>query len=386
MIGRRPFLAGLAASIALPAAARRAHRQQQEEGFPDFGGESVEDMLEAFDRDVDADLAAFDREIDAFFARLERELAAIWGEEAAILPEKTRWAGYADGDWRTRILVDYEKGELVVESLDPAATEDSLRARLNGFLADDGFGAFDGFAKELQALVDGVDGFADQQAGGGGKDLVRRAIPKGAQPRYAQVPTRGGPVQRIVLDLSPDRDRLLADDLAPLALAEARRYGLDPALVFSIIKNESSFNPRAVSHVPAFGLMQLVPSSGGRDAYKLVRGEDAAPSPDLLFDPAWNVRLGTAYLHILDSRYLRAMRDPQTRQHCVIAAYNTGAGNVARALVGANDVRAAARVANAQSPDAVYSQLRASLPYEETRAYLRKVSRDIPKFAKYRQL
>ena len=41
--------------------------------------------------------------------------------------------------------------------------------------------------------------------------------------------------------------------------------------------------------------MQLVPTSGGREAYRKAKGQDVAPSRDYLFDPANNVELGTAY-------------------------------------------------------------------------------------------
>ena len=51
---------------------------------------------------------------------------------------------------------------------------------------------------------------------------------------------------------------------------QSERFGIDPAIVFAIIHTESSFNPKARSHIPAYGLMQLVPKSGGRDAYNYI--------------------------------------------------------------------------------------------------------------------
>ena len=48
---------------------------------------------------------------------------------------------------------------------------------------------------------------------------------------------------------------------------QARKQKLPVPLVFAIMHSESSFNPRARSHIPAFGLMQIVPRSAGIDTY-----------------------------------------------------------------------------------------------------------------------
>lgn len=156
--------------------------------------------------------------------------------------------------------------------------------------------------------------------------------------------------------------------------AEASRRQLPPSLVYAVIETESHFNPRARSHVPAFGLMQLVPKSGGLDAYHYVYGEKKVLAPEYFFQPTQNVELGVAYLDLLYRRYLRAIEDDQSRLYCTIAAYNTGAGNVARAFTDASSVRAASKVINGMSSDEVYAHLLENLPYDETRNYLRKVT------------
>ena len=84
--------------------------------------------------------------------------------------------------------------------------------------------------------------------------------------------------------------------------------------------------------------------------------------------------MGSAYLHILYYKYLSKIKDPQSRLYCTIAAYNTGAGNVARAFIGTNDKNRAALVINKMSPDEVYEKLVNDLKYNETREYLKKVT------------
>ena len=166
-------------------------------------------------------------------------------------------------------------------------------------------------------------------------------------------------------------------------LDEAGRRGLPASLIYAIMETESHFNPRARSHVPAFGLMQLVPKSGGVDAYNYVYGEKKILAPEYFFQPDQNVELGTAYLDLLFRRYLRSITDEQSRLYCTIAAYNTGAGNVAKAFTGKTSVGAAASLINALSAEEVYQHLIENLPYDETRNYLRKVR---AAQAKYKQL
>lgn len=152
----------------------------------------------------------------------------------------------------------------------------------------------------------------------------------------------------------------------------AERYQISPSLVFAIIRTESNFNPFAVSSAPAFGLMQLVPTSGGRDAYRKAKGQDQIPSREYLFDPENNIELGTAYLNVLSYNQLDDVSNPVSREYCVISAYNTGAGNVFKTF--SKDQRTAVQQINSLQPAALYDRLRTGLPYQETRDYLAKVT------------
>jgi membrane-bound lytic murein transglycosylase C len=138
------------------------------------------------------------------------------------------------------------------------------------------------------------------------------------------------------------------------------------------MESESHFNPYAVSSIPAFGLMQVVPGSAGKDAWKLLKNSDGRPSKSYLFNPDNNIEMGSAYLHILNSRYLADIKHPKSREYCVIAAYNTGSGNVLKTF--SKDRKYAVTVINRLDPDAVFNRLKNSLPYEETRRYVKKVT------------
>ena len=153
-----------------------------------------------------------------------------------------------------------------------------------------------------------------------------------------------------------------------------KEFKVDMALVLAVIHTESAFNPLAQSHVPAFGLMQIVPNSAGKDVQKLIYKRDQAPSSSMLFNPDINIQHGCAYLHILNYRYLKAIKDKASREHCCIAAYNTGAGNVAKAFTGKTNVTSAAKIINNMSSDEVYLHLRKHLKYKEARDYVKRVN------------
>ena len=75
--------------------------------------------------------------------------------------------------------------------------------------------------------------------------------------------------------------------------AESAKNNLDPYLVAALIRQESEFNPSAISRANACGLMQLLPEVGKSMAHK--EGMEHFQSFQL-FDPATNIRLGTRYL------------------------------------------------------------------------------------------
>jgi soluble lytic murein transglycosylase-like protein len=256
-------------------------------------------------------------------------------------------------------------------------------------------------ANSASALADSVEQgaiLADAQDVGQTAPIANEGAPDVVDTLNKPIPQSTAPAG-IVTTLTPAANNqrkvtvtipLRADYLSERAkrydqavLDEADRRGLPASLIYAIMETESHFNPRARSHVPAFGLMQLVPKSGGVDAYNYVYGEKKILAPEYFFQPDQNVELGTAYLDLLFRRYLRSITDEQSRLYCTIAAYNTGAGNVAKAFTGKTSVGAAASLINALSAEEVYEHLIENLPYDETRNYLRKVR---AAQAKYKQL
>ncbi len=113
---------------------------------------------------------------------------------------------------------------------------------------------------------------------------------------------------------------------AELINSHARQEGVSATVVAAIIRAESSFQPRAVSHAGAAGLMQVIPGT-----WREVNGRIGACSgrhdgecgPGCYFDPELNIRVGTAYYAALVRRYGGDLV-------LALAAYNAGPGAVDR--------------------------------------------------------
>jgi soluble lytic murein transglycosylase-like protein len=101
------------------------------------------------------------------------------------------------------------------------------------------------------------------------------------------------------------------DDVSDIIRRYAARFRLEEALVRAVIKAESNFNPKAVSHKGAIGMMQLIPSTA-----RLMDVDDP-------LNPEENIRGG--------SRYLRLMLDEfDGNLELALAAYNAGPNAVKR--------------------------------------------------------
>ncbi len=144
-------------------------------------------------------------------------------------------------------------------------------------------------------------------------------------------------------------------DLKKYSLA----HGLDPYLVASLVRQESEFNPLAVSRANAVGLMQLLPKTGKNVAHQESLKHYNATQ---LFTPAVNLQLGT--------RYFRGMVDKfgGSFEHA-LAAYNAGSDRV-EDWIGQGPYR--------DSPEFVES-----IPFTETREYVQAIMRNA---AVYKQL
>jgi len=213
-----------------------------------------------------------------------------------------------------------------------------------------------------------------------GKRLVHRNGIQGELIRGDDGRTRR--ITRVQLKLTKNHLQIRARKYYPLVLENAKRFNHDPALIMAMVHTESAFNPRASSHANAYGLMQLVPASGAREAYRWLHSKDIKPSPAYLMRPRENLELGSAYMQLLQDRIFAKVTNPKSRLYCAVAAYNGGGGNVGRTFSGRKSVQASVNQINSKSPEQVLDMLKKNSPYKETRNYMKRVFQRI---AIYRQ-
>ncbi len=132
---------------------------------------------------------------------------------------------------------------------------------------------------------------------------------------------------------------------------ESRARGLDPYQVAGLIRQETVFNPQAVSSARAYGLMQLLVPTAITTARRA--GVDRSITMDSLFEPRLNIQLGTAYF--------KDQLDKYGRIEYVAAAYNAGPNRVVQ-------WRASLPLQMDEWQEAV--------PFRETRLYIQGVVRN----------
>ncbi len=341
--------------------------------------------LDQYARDPDAllrDLREAKKDLETILAALGVNVGRTWGKKEVQLPERKKYVKYTQ-NYKSRAIVDFDSGEILVETLDDQDPQRSLKnAVVTTLLTPQDPRSVDLFSDKEIVLTDDKEPYLFGLV----LDQKNRPIrsPEEAEPfaayilekKYAtRVVDQEGTkktIHLVTMDMVSNLPMKQAEKYRTLVHRFAEQYDISPSLVFAVIRTESNFNPYAVSSAPAYGLMQLVPTSGGREAYRKAKGQDVAPSRDYLFDPANNVELGTAYLNVLMFNQLEAVDHDVSREYCVIAAYNTGPSNVFRTF--SRDRTTAVNQINSLQPAGVYDQLRKSLPYQETRQYLEKVT------------
>lgn len=338
--------------------------------------------FEAFLEKQKQEIAAFEQQHDEEFESFVRrwreteeayrsEVAKHWSDPE--LSGKSRLIQYSD-DLDQRTIVDYQANTITVE-LNDSQSDEAVRAAFSEQLGKLGEASVADAASRDPVLINaGVDVRSSGRNQNQSRKLVPQISAMNQKTRESVAVTRNnGKVSASVK--MPNRSTLeRAGQLLPLARVNGQKWGVPPALILAIIHTESSFNPLARSHIPAFGLMQIVPVSAGRDVTQELYGSQRLLTPDYLYNSEQNVEAGSVYLSLLLHRYFKEVADDESRFYMAVASYNTGPGNVSRAMSNTTLLAAATREANQLSPAQVYQRLQNNLPADETKQYLKKVT------------
>ncbi|WP_370524506.1 murein transglycosylase domain-containing protein [Helicobacter winghamensis] len=329
---------------------------------------------------LEKDIANLQINFKKVVVALTQNASKKWGEKNTPIASQDIYVKYTDS-YLSRAQVDFTKGVISVATLDTKDPKASLKKAIVATLL-------------TPEDPEQVDLYSDKEIAFKGKPYLAELVkdnegkvvlyPWRAN-RYAdylienklqttQITEKGEnkKVYYVQFDMVTDHEIKSEHKYGEYVALYAREYNLEQALIFAIIKTESSFNPYAVSHIPAYGLMQVVPGSAGRDVYKVLNNRDGIPTKEMLFTPKINIQYGSAYLDILFTRYIKGVNNALSHEYCVIAAYNTGSGNVLSVFD--KDRTKAVKIINSMTSAEVYRKLRTSLKYEEARNYLHKVT------------
>lgn len=340
---------------------------------------------------------------DDYYSRVEadynawaKKVKAIWGGDSIVDSTPTRWVEYSE-DLMSRSIVDFDKGTAFVElavganSLSPEELSQRMENAIENFLGSRGtvnpyndnynvalsrnpimddlvdynaMGITDPsepLSRDIKARNHATPAKRKAAAANLSHNTYRSRAASGTQVVYAKVP------------VSPNALSQNAAQYSKIVTANANRFGVSESLIYAIMEQESRFNPMARSYIPAYGLMQIVPTTAGRDAYRYVYDVDEIPTAEFLYMPEYNIEMGVAYLKVLFRQFSK-IEDEFCRELCVIASYNTGAGNVSRAFTGSTNLSKAIPLINNYDYFQLYDYLTTHLGSSEARNYVKGVT------------
>ncbi|MCY9805375.1 transglycosylase SLT domain-containing protein [Vibrio scophthalmi] len=311
------------------------------------------------------------------FLHAQQRFSQQW--DTPVLSSATTWVAYSEND-KVRRSLDFESGAYTIEVLGDntqAEIDAIVQQQTEYLLAATSSSAItnDPVLQQIVAKTPSSNKLFS------GLDIQAITATK-QQTQYQQ--TQGNKkVTAVTMRFPQDKLSQRALQYIPQIKQQAQKWQIDPALVIAIMHTESHFNPVAQSHIPAYGLMQIVPYSAGRDVTRVHQGKERVLTANELFVPDYNIEVGSAYLNILEQRYLNDIDDPSTRTFVAISAYNGGVGAVAKHFSGTGSLSKLAQSVNRMSSQQVYHSLVEDFPYKETRDYLKKVESKRQYYAPY---
>ncbi|WP_047046173.1 membrane-bound lytic murein transglycosylase MltC [Vibrio mexicanus] len=315
--------------------------------------------------------------LDALISSFSGDIKKRWGSKEIKVAGKSNYVKYID-NYLSRSEVNFDKGTITIETVSPTDPKGHLKTAIVTTLLtpDDPLNVDLFSSKDIK--LEGRPFLYKQVV-----DHEKKAIQWSWRAnRFAdylienELKTKNVDFKKayyVEIPMVEDQVEIRSYKYADIVRRASQRYDIPEDLIYAIIKTESSFNPYAVSWANAYGLMQVVPKTAGRDVFKLVKKKSGEPSPEYLFDPEKNIDTGTAYFYLLKNRYLKDVNHPLSLEYSMISAYNGGAGGVLNTFDQNSRSNAMSRL-NSLQPNQVYWALTNKHSNAEARRYLEKVT------------
>lgn len=356
------------------------------------------EQMQQMQKNQDEGLAKMQKEYEdyvkaeqAAYAKFVKERAEQWGKGNVKESTQKDWVEYSD-DGKSRSTVNFENGEATIEIIQEKGEKvdnKEIEKKLKFLLTNKGKTKdYDSEVEKAKPLQE-KPVLENQVQTPSGETVTEKNLDKNVKEIVENVKTEVKTIKgddnverqvvTIKFELMPDHIRTRAEQYQQEIQRYCQKWDVDPALAYAIMQTESSFNPKAKSYVPAYGLMQIVPRTAGADCAQSLKKPFSAPTGNYLYEPENNIEMGVHYLYLLKKRYFTNVTDKNSQDLCVIASYNTGAGNLARALRGDTKIGKAIPQINAMSYDQYFKYLEKNL-LPETQNYIRKVTERMNNF------
>jgi len=345
---------------------QEALKQIQQETL-DYQDQVAEDMR-LYQEQISREYEAYEAEQRRQLAEMEREILRKWEEFRTDTREES--VEYS-ANRNSRSSVNYKDGIIEVEVVTDAKDtqlKEKAKAEIQKKLND--------LAKRKDTENQLRTSAGTKVTAANAKSFAKETVKK-QEIKATTYKARDGKKRvkySVKVTMVPNHVEIRAKVFKDEVSRQAKRFNIDPAIAMAVMHTESYFNPKARSYIPAYGLMQLVPKSGARDAYIYIYKKDRLLKAHYLYQPPNNIELGCAYLSKNRYRYFGEIKDDEKAYLCTICAYNTGPGNVAKALTGTTSLKAVVKVVNQHDTDWVRRKLLKDLPYKETKDYLNRVN------------
>lgn len=315
------------------------------------------------------------REYEQKVEKLKTKASRYWGDGNVHESGSDKYVKYGTG-YTSRGEVDFAKGNIVVETVEERNHKARLQEAIVTTLLTPDNARDPNLFSDQGITYRGPSVLEDQVRDHEGVIVkwewrANRYADWLVENKLQKINSGSKTIYRIEIPMEANHQQVRGQKYEALVRKSAKQYGVSESLIYSIMETESHFNPYATSHIPAYGLMQVVPSTAGRDVFQRIKKRNDQPDRSYLFNPTNNIDTGAAYLSILDDIYLKGVKHPLAREYCVISAYNGGAGNVLRTF--SRDRKHAVKVINSLTPQQVYVKLNRSHPSAESRKYIEKV-------------